>query len=126
MAEPRPHEKRNGRLLATTILTLAIAVGWFAYAPGLSGTIHFDDPASLHGLSEIGNSADALDFVLSGRAGPLGRPLSLASFVPQAYAWPNDTEVLLRTNVLLHLLNGVLVVWAMYLLATARGAETHG
>jgi hypothetical protein len=125
MDHPAKNQHWSGHLLATAILALAIAMGWFAYAPGLSGTIHFDDPASLHGLAEIENSSDVLDFVVSGRAGPLGRPLSLATFVPHAYAWPNAPDVFLRANVLLHLLNGVLLVWAMYLLAAARGAETR-
>jgi hypothetical protein len=53
----------------------------------------------------------------------LGRPIALASFVPQAYAWPDAPDVFLRTNILIHLLNGILVTWFLYLLGRAQGQD---
>jgi len=124
MTEALPPRRRTGNLLAAAVVILAIAAGWLAYSPGMGGSLHFDDTASLHGLSGIEDRADALDFALSGGAGPLGRPVSLATFIPQAHAWPDEPGVFLRTNILLHLLNGMLVTWALYLLSAARGTET--
>ena len=107
-------------VLAVIILMAGLLVTWFAYAPGMSGTTHFDDHSNLGQLAGIEDSTSALRFISSGRAGPLGRPLALASFVPEAYAWPQLTEVFLRTNILIHLLNGLLVTWFLYLLGCAR------
>jgi protein O-mannosyl-transferase len=101
---------------ASLILICGLIIVAFAYAPGLQGTIHFDDPHNLSGLSSVSDPSSGVDFVLAGNAGPLGRPLSLLSFVPQAYAWPTSTETFLRTNIAIHLINGVLVAWFFYLL----------
>ena len=48
-------------------------------------------------------------YITSGSADPTGRPLSLLSFLVDARNWPADPAPLLRTNVLLHLLNGALL-----------------
>lgn len=102
------------------LLLIAAAV-ILLYAPGTSGDLHFDDPPNLRGLAEIESNRDALVFVLSGEAGPLGRPLALASFVPQADAWPNQVYRLLWTNVVIHAVNTILVGWLARLLACANG-----
>jgi protein O-mannosyl-transferase len=82
--------------------------------------LQFDDRANLEGLSNVHDKTSAFEFIATGIAGPLGRPLALASFVPEAYAWPHSTEVLLRTNILIHMMNGMLVAWFLYLLGIAR------
>jgi protein O-mannosyl-transferase len=107
-------------MLAAMILVAGLLVTWFAYAPGMGGSIHFDDQSNLGQLAAISDSTSAFRFIASGNAGPTGRPLALASFVPEAYAWPQLTEVFLRTNILIHLLNGLLVTWFLYLLGCAR------
>ena len=112
--------KVHPHVLATGILLLALLATWAAYAPGLGGSLHFDDQANLGGLSEVDDTSSAIRFAIGGVAGPLGRPLSLASFTPQAYAWPDATDIFLRTNILIHLLNGALVTWFLYLLGRAR------
>jgi protein O-mannosyl-transferase len=110
----------SGQRSAAMLLVISLTVVWFAYAPGLSGSLHFDDPHNLGGLARIVDSDTAVLFISEGTAGPLGRPLALASFALQGYAWPDATGVFLRTNVLLHLINGSLVAWMLYLLALAR------
>ena len=102
------------------VLIAGLLATWFAYAPGMGGSLHFDDPHNLQGLATVHDPASALQFLATGTAGPLGRPLALASFVPQAYAWPSETDVFLRTNILIHLLNGALLTWFFYLLGIAR------
>ena len=105
---------------AVGILLVALLAAWLAYSPGITGDTHFDDRVNLGKLAEIEDGRSIRQFIFSGRAGPLGRPLALATFVPGASAWPSAPEVFLRTNILIHLLNGVLVTWFLYLLGTAR------
>ena len=106
--------------LAAIVLFGALLATWFAYAPAMGGSLLFDDRANLDGLANVHDRASAVDFVATGVASPLGRPLALATFVPQAYAWPDTPEVFLKTNILIHLLNGVFIVWFLYLLGLAR------
>jgi protein O-mannosyl-transferase len=111
----------HAHLRAAGIFLAALAVTWLAYSPGVGGALHFDDHHNLGGLSEVHDGASALQFITTGESGPLGRPIALASFAPQAYAWPGSPEVFLRTNIFLHLLNGALVAWVLFLLGQARG-----
>ena len=90
-------------------LIALLAVGWLFYQPALSGTFMLDDHSNLGGLESVSDARSALHFVLSGDSGPLGRPLALASFLPQASAWGVDATPFLRVNILVHLLNGLLV-----------------
>ena len=87
------------------VLTALVAIGWLIYTPALSGTFLLDDYSNLAGLQSVDDFRSALYFVLSGDSGPLGRPLALASFVPQAAAWELDATPFLRVNILIHLLN---------------------
>lgn len=86
-----------------------LAVGWLVYRPALGGTFLLDDHSNLAGLASVTELRSALHFVLSGDAGPLGRPLALASFLPQASAWGTDATPFIRANILIHLINGLLV-----------------
>lgn len=113
----------NHRGIAAALLLLALTITWFAYAPGVNGGLHFDDPTNLGGLAQVRDRDSAIDFIVSGQAGPLGRPLALATFVPQAHAWPDQPGVFLSTNILIHLFNGFLVAWFLYLIGLARGME---
>ena len=106
-------------------LPLIVILFWLAYAPGISGSFFFDDYHNLDGLSEVRDATTALDFVVSGASGPLGRPIALATFAAQAHAWPQNPDSFLRVNVLIHLLNGLLVAWFVLLLSRARAIQEH-
>ena len=87
-------------------------LAWFAWRPGLSGGFLFDDFVNLPALGGMGavDNAEAFwRYITSGTADPTGRPLSLLSFLVDANNWPADPARFLRTNVLLHLLNGALL-----------------
>lgn len=103
--------------LAAALTTLVLAV--VAYYPGLSGSFLFDDYSNLKLLTDVGR-LDRIDavihYLLSGFAGPTGRPLSMASFLLDAAHWPNDPAAFKRTNLLFHLLNGILLVTLMWAL----------
>jgi hypothetical protein len=102
----RPHP---AILWPTVAIIALLATGWLVYRPALSGTFLLDDHANLAGLQSVEDSRSALYFVLSGDAGPLGRPLALASFLPHASAWGLDATPFLRVNIFIHLLNVLLV-----------------
>jgi protein O-mannosyl-transferase len=116
-----PARHTKGQVLGCLILILGLGITYLAYQPATGGTFYFDDEANLRGLAEVEDRASFSQFVLSGIAGPLGRPLSLFTFAAQAYAWPNDPAVFLHTNILIHLLNGALLAWFLFLLGRARG-----
>jgi len=89
-----------------------LALAWFAWRPGLSGGFLFDDFVNLPamgGMGAVDNAQAFWRYITSGTADPTGRPLSLLSFLIDANNWPADPAPLLRTNVLLHLLNGALL-----------------
>lgn len=86
----------------------------YCYSLGWSGGWHFDDMANLGNLLAVfGNGyldTDAAEnFIFSGHAGPLGRPLALSSFLVDGSTWPVSPRSLLYTNSLLHLLNAFLL-----------------
>src|SRR5207342_3411515 len=111
---------RRWALFAWTLLLLA---AWCAYAPGLSGGFVFDDFINLPALGATGPVHDAASFwryITSGAADPTGRPIALLSFLLDARNWPADAAPFLRTNVLLHLLNGTLLWWLLRRLGNGR------
>lgn len=101
------------------VLALAIAVYW----PGLNGDFMFDDfpnilqnpQVDIHSLS-----ADQLSgAALSSDAGPLHRPLAMVSFALNRYFFGPHPYSFKVTNLAIHLMNGILVLWLAYLLLSA-------
>ena len=89
-------------LLATTIV----------YWPALQGPFVFDDFTLLGSLGNFGGVRDwdtFKAFVLGGPAGPTGRPLAMLSFLVDADNWPADAWAFKRTNLIIHLANGILL-----------------
>lgn len=87
-------------------------MAWLAYRPGLNGIFHFDDFANLPILGAMG-PIDAWPafwrYITAGHADPTGRPVALLSFLIDAQNWPSEPRPFLKTNILIHLLNGVLL-----------------
>lgn len=102
---------------------LALLLAWLCYRPALSGTFQLDDLGNLSALAEVSDTASALDFVSSGRAGPLGRPVALLSFALQADSWPKGALPFLEVNLLIHLFNAVLVAFCLLQLAVAKRVD---
>lgn len=93
-----------------------IATAWLAYAPGLTGGFLFDDYANLPAIGATGPIDHWTTFwryITSGTADPTGRPLALLSFLIDARNWPADPRPFLRTNIFLHLVNGILLAWLL-------------
>lgn len=97
------------------ILLLTAVVYW----AGLKGDFLFDDYPNLKDLGTYGvidSWEKVRNFVSNGFAGPTGRPISLLSFLIDANTWPADPYPFKYTNLMLHLLNGVLLCWSILLL----------
>lgn len=104
-------------LTSGIILCLVLGLGWLVYAPALGGAPLLDDVSNLNGLAKVQDLHSALLFIFSGDAGPLGRPIALATFALQADAWGQSAEPFILVNILIHLLNGCLLSWVLYRLA---------
>jgi len=101
-------------------VTLAYYGAWFlllvvavvAYWPGLSGPFLFDDFGSLAALGNLGGVRDWFTFkvfVFGDTSGPTGRPLALVSFLIDGNNWPTDAWPFKRSNLAIHLVNGVIL-----------------
>jgi len=93
-------------LYLSLLLTTAI------YWTGLQSQFTLDDIPNLISLSQLDQTDTAIrikQFVLSGGSGPTGRPLSLLSFMINDTNWPAIPWGFKYTNLMIHLLNGVLI-----------------
>lgn len=109
---------------ARWLLLLALTLCYAAYRPGLTGSFLFDDFSNLGSLTTLDEHATPqtyLQFLVQGISSPLGRPLSLATFMAQAGDWPDNPAGFIHVNVLLHLANGALLCWWLGVLLRLRG-----
>ncbi len=118
----------TARAVTSTRLSLfgffvVVVLTALCYRPALHGTFQLDDRANLGGLADVRDLSTGLDFVLSGEAGPTGRPLALLTFALQAGHWEQGAAAFLRVNVLLHLLNALLVFGCFYQLSRLRETD---
>lgn len=94
-------------------------VTFFIYIQGLGGGFLFDDFPNLKDMGTYGD-IDSWDkvraFVQGGIAGPTGRPISLLSFLIDDNTWPSIPLGFKYTNIMIHMLNGILLFWASLLL----------
>ena len=103
-------EARIAALLLTLVLCMLV------YRPGLSGGYVFDDFSNIVDNPVFAPTALHANFwraIWSGHAGPLDRPLSMASFAVQIWFTGMNPWPLKLANVLLHLFNG----WLIWLLS---------
>jgi len=95
-------------LLSLPLLLLALVSYW----PGLHGGFLFDDFGNLPALGASGPIDTWRTFwryITSGSADPIGRPMTLLSFLLDARNWPAAPYPFKCTNLILHLLNSVLL-----------------
>lgn len=104
-----------------------LLLAWLAYLPGLSGGFLFDDFINLDALGRSGaidNWPNFWRYLTSGTADPTGRPIALLSFLIDARDWPADPAPFLRTNLILHLINGGLLFALLLQLGRALDRES--
>ena len=92
------------------------------YWPGLNGGFLLDDTPNLLPLNALDSGiATWLDIVRDNESGILGRPVSMLTLVMNYLLNGNDPWSYKYTNLMIHLLTGVLVFWLSYRLLY----ETH-
>jgi hypothetical protein len=99
-------------------LYLSLIVSFFIYNIGLNSAFILDDIVNLNTIGQyqhLGKWHDFLLFLLNGDSGPTGRPVSLASFYLNDNIWTSAEPADFKyTNVLLHLINGVLIFFFIH------------
>jgi protein O-mannosyl-transferase len=101
-------------LVAAALLLLL--AGW-AYWPGQDGPTLLDDRSSVGVIRDLKEKPELFwDYVSGDRSGPLGRPVSMASFVLEKLFLDGSLATSKRVNILLHLFNGALVICLFWLL----------
>ncbi len=127
-----PNGSRLQSLLSRHRIAVAAVAGLLlatlAYWPGLSGGFLFDDFINLRTLGDYGRIDDwrtLLYYLTSGIADPTGRPVSLATFLIDARDWPADPFPFKRTNLLLHLANGILLMLVIRRLERRLSSTPH-
>ncbi|MFV2058571.1 MAG: tetratricopeptide repeat protein, partial [Thiohalomonadales bacterium] len=106
-----PFIRAVGLVFVPLIITLII------YWPGLKGSFLFDDYPNFEPLGSTAQTSTytrIVNFIFTGGAGPTGRPVSLASFIINDNAWPSNAWGFKYTNLMIHLLNGLLIFWLLY------------
>lgn len=103
----------------------ALVLAALCYLPGLHGPFLFDDFANLPALDAFAQGhgfVSLISYLTSGQADPTGRPVALLTFLADAQSWPAEPFPFKRTNLLIHLANGVLLHALLLRLGTRAGA----
>ncbi len=117
---------RNALASGTAALALyavLIVTAW-VYWPGLGSDFLLDDHPNLAPLAGVGTPPSThgiLDFVSSVHSKPFGRPLALLTFLLNDTTWPSHPHSFKYTNLLIHLINGLLLAWVVLKLMRAMG-----
>ncbi|MVF22090.1 hypothetical protein EVC37_10795 [Methylocaldum sp. BRCS4] len=104
-------KSRSSEILAAWSLAGLAGLAYWIYSAAFGAEFNFDDLPNLHRLESIKDLQSAFQYIVNGAAGPLGRPIALASFALQFSAWPNAPSEFIHTNTLIHLVNGLLIAW---------------
>ena len=121
------HTARSPAFLAL-LFPLMVALTLIVYWPGVHGPFLLDDFANLDQLGKLGGVRNWDTFylyVFSNNSGVGGRSLSMLSFLLNDNNWPSDPYSFKYTNLLLHLLNGVLLTWLIDRLLLARDPQRN-
>lgn len=108
-------------LLLPAVLLASFVVLW----PGVHGPFLFDDFPNLKNLAELNDHVTLrnIGVYTSLFPGVFGRPLSAISFLLNDVSWPSEPFGFKVTNLLIHLLNGVLVFGLARAIGRARGGN---
>ena len=102
-----------GVALASLLLLLTAWVYW----PGITGLDLLDDRSSILVVGDLKDKPDqAMDYIFGDRSGLLGRSVSMTTFVLEKLFVDEGIAGNKRFNIILHLLNGSLVIWLFWML----------
>jgi tetratricopeptide (TPR) repeat protein len=103
----------NRHIFASIVFVLLLLLTFTVYLPGLNGPFLFDDFGVLKSLESYGEfkNWEVLKlYIFGGDTGPLGRPLSMLSFLIDGVTFNNPWQFK-YTNLMIHLLNGCVLCW---------------
>jgi len=124
MTRPRVVFSRDSALTFLSWLSIpfVIAFACWAYFPGFGGPVLLDDRGNIPLLeSDTLKAQEAMEIVLGNRSGPLGRPISMITFVGEALLWDSGPTTGKAVNMGLHAANTLLVY--LLILMILRGFE---
>ena len=114
----QPFQKRNSLTLYQTVIAILLfSIVGYLYLNGVNGAFYYDDYRPLSNLALVTDLQSSLIYVFSEISGPLGRPISMLTFLFNVNDWPNNLNAFFTFNIGLHLLNGILVFFSTYWLA---------
>ncbi|MEM7283852.1 MAG: hypothetical protein AAF438_19730 [Pseudomonadota bacterium] len=95
----------------TIAAALVILTSLWIYWPGKTGPVLLDDFSSVLVIGNLQQNPElAWDYVRGDDSGPLGRTISMMSFVLESLLFGDSIEIKKQVSILLHLVNGCLVV----------------
>src|SRR5690554_5740411 len=100
--------------LTVSVVLVFLLMPVLSLWPALSGPFLFDDHPNLKALTVLEGDISLrslIAYLSENAAGPTGRPLSMLTFLLNDIYWPSDPRSFKYTNLLLHVLNGLLVLW---------------
>ncbi|MEH6590107.1 MAG: hypothetical protein V7746_07630 [Halioglobus sp.] len=99
------------------ILLLVVFFGWllmglWVYWPGHAGPALLDDRSSILPITDLADNPElARDYIFGNKSGPLGRPVSMGSFVLEKLYIPGGIARSKQVNIVLHLINFALLAY---------------
>ncbi len=108
---------RSGAVLPILSVVVLLLWGGWVYWPGHTGPALLDDRSSVLVIGDLKQNPEQMwDYVFGDRSGPLGRPVSMASFVLEKMLLDGTLASSKKTSIVLHLFNSALVIWLFWLL----------
>lgn len=101
---------RQGQIGISFYLLLLVTA--LLYYPGLRGPLLLDDFENLKSLADFSQGITTWrDILATNSSGAFGRPIAMLSFIANQWASAGDVWAYKYTNLMIHLLCGVLVFW---------------
>jgi len=117
-----PKNVRLENILGPILVFVLVFAAFSIYAPGRYGGFLLDDYVNIGPMSQVEQGFDGfVRYIFSGAYGSPDRWISKLSFLIDSPSWPSDAFRFKQNNILLHILNGVLVIWVFLSLMRLMG-----
>ncbi|MFT4520364.1 MAG: hypothetical protein ACI9JM_002767 [Halioglobus sp.] len=123
------HKVASGSaFVAQLIVTLALLLcSVWIYWPGISGPELLDDRSSVLVIGDVRAHPElAMDYIFGDNSGIFGRSVSMATFVLEKMYFDEGIGGNKKVNIILHALNGGLVIWLLSLLFRLKAVPAAG
>jgi hypothetical protein len=121
-------QNNTAQIASLVLLGTALLLTFVAYQPGLSDIFLMDDAPVLKSLNSFGGVTDTttlLHFLRDDPSGPTGRPIAMLALLLDDQYWPGDPASYRNTNLLIHLVCGLLIALLSFKLAIAAKADSN-